>query len=304
MEKNQKICFVGAGTQGCMNSLICSAKGYRSVLYDISKKMLDQAPKRHQQMGVHLVKQGYFDQKTFEDALTRISRISELELAVESVDLLSESVNENLELKRKVHAQLDELCPAKVILTTNTSSLLASEIESALIHGERFAALHFNGISPFIDIVGGPRTSAETIQILKSFTRSLNRRPVVLKKEKDGYLSNSMFTAFLVAALMLVIDGYAELEDVDRTWMMSQNTPYGPFSQMDFVGLNVVLDVIYEQTRKKRIDSAQFEKISAFLKPYIERGELGVKTGKGFYTYPGPAFRKPGFLFDEGPNHK
>lgn len=295
----QKICFVGAGTQGCINSLICSAKGYRSVLFDISEKMLAQVPERQQHMGRHLIKQGYFDQNTFEDALTRISRVSTLELAVKSVDLISESVHENLELKRKVHAQLDKLCPADVLLTTNTSSLLASEIESAVTQGDRFAAMHFNGISPFIDIVGGPRTSTETIQILKLFTRSLNRRPIILKKEKDGYLSNSMFTAFLVAALMLAIDGYAELEDVDRTWMMSQNTPYGPFSQMDFVGLNVVLDVLSEQTRKSRIRPDQFEKISAFLQPYIERGELGVKTGKGFYSYPGPAFRKPGFLMDD-----
>jgi len=300
INKIRKICFVGAGTQGCINSLMCSAHGYSSVLYDISQKMLDQVSLRQQHMGTHMIKLGYFTKPTFDEALTRISLCPELERAVASADLLSESVNEKLELKRTIHAQLDALCPPEVLLTTNTSSLLVSEIESELKYGGRFAAMHFNGISPFIDIVGGPRTSAETIQILTAFARSLKTRPVILKKEKDGYLSNSMFIPFLTAALLLVIDGHADLEDVDRTWMMAQDTPYGPFSQMDFVGLNVVLDVIREQARRSRIDAVQFDKISRFLEPFIERGDLGVKTGQGFYQYPNPAFRKPGFLMEEG----
>ncbi|MBT3227198.1 MAG: hypothetical protein HN580_20780 [Deltaproteobacteria bacterium] len=295
----QKICFVGAGTQGCINSLICSAHGYKSVLYDISEETLNQASMRQQAMGATMIKQGYFDLNTFEQALSRISITSDLEMAVESADLLNESVNENLELKRRVHTQFDGICPPKTLLTTNTSSLLVSELEGAVKRGEHFAALHFNGMIPFVDLVGGSRTSAETLQTLSAFIRSLAMRPMLLKKEKDGYLGNSMFISFLTTGLMLVIDGHADLEDVDRTWMMVQNTPSGPFGQMDIVGLNVVRDIIEEQAHKSRISDAQFDKIAAFLRPFIERGELGAKTGSGFYQYPRPAYKNPRFLMDE-----
>jgi len=295
----QKICFIGAGTQGCINSLICSAYGYTSTLYDISEEILNQVPQRQQAMGIVMVKQGYLDKNTFGQALSRISTTADLNIAVEDADLLNESIDENLELKREVHKKLDILCPTKTILTSNTSSLLVSELEDVVKRGDRFAALHFNGTNRFIDLVGGPRTSSETIQILTTFIKGLNIRPVFLKKEKDGYLGNSLFISFLTTALLLVVNGHGDLEDVDRTWMMIHNTQEGPFGQMDIVGLNVVFDIIREQANRSRISKEQFNKISDFLRPFIEQKKLGVKTGSGFYSYPRPVYRSPDFLMAE-----
>jgi enoyl-CoA hydratase / 3-hydroxyacyl-CoA dehydrogenase len=295
----RKICFIGAGTQGCINSLICSAYGYESVLYDQSQTALQQVTERQQAMGRSMIRQGIFDREALEQTLSRVSATTDLMSAVETADLLNESIHENLELKRKVHKELDALCPEKTILTTNTSSLLVSELEDTVERGDRFAALHFNGTFPFIDLVPGSRTSDGTVHILKTFIRSLDMRPMLLKKEKDGYLGNSLFISFLTTALLLVIDGHADLEDVDRTWMMIQNSPSGPFAQMDNVGLNVVLDIIGEQARRSRIDDSHYQKFAAFLNPFIKRGDLGVKTGRGFYQYPKPAYRDSGFLMKE-----
>ena len=295
----QKICFIGAGTQGCLNALICSVYGYQSTIYDISEETLKLVPMRQQAIGATMIKQGYVEKTAFDRAISRIDTTADLGQAVSGADLVSESVNEKLALKRKVHAELDEVCPAETILTSNTSSLLVSELESAVNRGDRFAALHFNGTFPFIDLVGGSLTSEAILQTLARFIRSLEMRPMRLLKEKDGYLGNSLFISFLTTALQLVIDGHAGLEDVDRTWMMIQGSVSGPFGQMDIVGLDVVLDIIEEQTRRSRISEGQFEAISAFLKPFIESSNLGVKTGSGFYQYPRPVYRNPGFLKDE-----
>lgn len=292
----RKVCFIGAGTQGCLNSLICSVHGFESLLYDISPEVLDQVSNRQQAIASNLAKQGYAERSALEQALSEITVIPELSQAVAEADLVHESVTENLELKRTVHKELDALCPPETVLTTNTSSLLVSELETAVARGDRFAALHFNGTFPFIDLVGGPRTSPQTLALLTGFIKALKMRPMLLNKEKDGYLGNTMLISFLISALLLVIDGHADLTDVDRSWMMIQGTTNGPFGQMDIVGLNVVRDIIDEQARRARISPEDHQKITAYLRQFIARGDLGVKTGRGFYDYPRPAYRHPQFL--------
>ena len=298
-EEIKRICFIGAGTQGCMISLICSSRGYESVLYDVSSEVLNQVSMRQQFMGAFMIERGYFDKERFESALSRISTEADLERAVKGADLINESVHERLATKRKVHQQLDEISDEQTILTTNTSSLLVSDIEGSVKRGDRFAALHFYGTRPMADVVGGPRTSAETIDLLKRFVRSLGMWPVVLKKEKDGYLGNSMLISNFKTAMLLVVDGHADFEDVDRTWMILQGSELGPFGQADAIGLNVALDVFEEEAARNQKTSEDSMKVADYIRPYVERGELGVKTGKGFYSYPDPTFRKAGFLKGE-----
>ncbi len=217
-----------------------------------------------------------------------------IEEAVAGADLLSEAVPERLKLKREVHKQLDAVCPSRTILTTNTSYLLVSEIEDVVGRGDRFAAMHFHLGGALVDIVGGRRTSAETIDTLKRFVRSLQQTPVVGKKEKDGYLFNSMFMAMCKEAFLLVIDGYADFRDVDRSFMAAIGHPVGPFSGMDRVGLDVCLDVC--QAQSERHNDPDMKRVADFLRPFIERGDLGWKTGKGFYDYPEPEYEKKEFL--------
>lgn len=302
----KRVCFVGAGTMGCYNSLISAMAGYDVVLYDTSEEVLERAPERQREWGAFLIEQGTvgIDQEKLEAGLSRISRTSDPKEAARDSDLLSESVFERLELKRQVHGQFDALLSPHAIMTTNTSTLLLSDIESAVLRGERFAAMHFHQSSPLVDIVAGPRTSPETIDTVKRFVQSQGQTYILLKKERAGYLHNAMYSSLLGTAMILVVVGGADLKDVDRAWMHNQNSEVGPFGMMDFVGLNIVMDAI-EGTIERNDEMMEGARLLGdFLRSYIERGDLGVKTRKGFYTYPEPAFQKPDFMAGMDENRK
>lgn len=300
IDEIKKVCFVGAGTMGSANSLVCGMAGYEAVVYDLSQEALERVPLRQEMIAVRLVEERGFDKGVINAGMERVRTVSDPEEAVENADLLSESVPERVELKRKVHKQFDELCPQHTIMTTNTSSLPVSDIEDVVRRGDKFAAMHFHGPVTLVDIMKGPRTSSRTVDILKKYVRSTGQVALVLKKEKPGYLHNTMFIGLLKTGALLVADGFADKEDVDRSWMIMHQSRSGPFGMMDGVGLDVVLDVLEEDY--KRTGDTESKKIVDFLRPHVERGELGIKAGKGFYTYPDAPWTKPEFLTDEGSN--
>lgn len=298
IDEVKKVCVVGAGTMGCRISLQCAIRGYETTIYDVSEEAVQRAPARQKEMAERIVSLGGLRQEEVDSGLTRITFTTDPKKAAEKADLLSESVFEVTELKREVHAQFDKLCPPQTILTTNTSSLLVSDIEDAVSRGDKFAAMHFHGIGSLVDIMRGPRTSDETVDILKRFARSLGEVPMVMKKEKGGYLHNTMLGGLLGAAWELVIGGYASPQDVDRAYMLVTRNPIGPFGMMDAIGLNVIADA--GSATRSQVEEFPPEQRGEFIRPYIERGELGIKTGKGFYTYPNPAYQQPEFLTGKG----
>ena len=308
IEEIETICFVGAGTMGCINSLVAAISGYKVELYDISEENLKQVPKRYKEFGPFLIGGGYCTPAAFAAAFKRISVGSDLEKATANADLVSESVFESLDLKREIHQKLDEVCPDKTILTTNTSSLLVSEIEDVVKRGDRFAALHSYMGSRLVDIVAGPRTTPETIDILSRYVESLELTPVVLKNENPGYVMNSLIFAILATAMGLVVEGIASREEVDRAYMVHLKAPMGPFGIMDMIGLDLIFSEGKpgESASQMNVspDSVRLEKIlgknRAYFQSFIERGEFGTKTGKGFYSYPAPSYAQAEFLNSTG----
>ncbi|MFH1646260.1 MAG: 3-hydroxyacyl-CoA dehydrogenase NAD-binding domain-containing protein [Chloroflexota bacterium] len=299
MDEVRKVCVLGAGTMGCRISLICAVRGgYDVAVYDVSGEALRRAPERQRQMGVMLVATGGITQEALDAGLARLTYTADPAMAAEGAGFLSESVTETVAVKRETHARFDKLLPAHAVMTTNTSSLLVSDIEDAVTRRDKFAALHFHGaLGSLVDIMRGPKTSDETVDFLKRFARSIGEVPMVMKKEKGGYLYNTMLGSLIKSALTLAAGGYADPQDVDRAYMLVTRQPYGPFAMMDAIGLNIVHDAGQSLVREDA--EVTQEQMMAFVKPYVERGELGAKTGKGFYTYPNPAFQKPGFLDGE-----
>lgn len=290
----RSVTFVGAGTMGCFNSLLAGIGGYDVTLFDVSEDTLALTEIVQEIIGNTLVQQNRATPAEVAAGRNRIHKETDPVRAAETADLLSESVPERLDLKRSVHRQFDELCPERTIMTTNTSGIPVSEIEDAVVRGERFAAMHYHLGSPLVDLLGGPRTSGQTIEILDRYVKSINCVPFINKKENIGYVYNAILPGMLKAALVMHQDYGVAVEDIDRAWMLHHQAEAGPFGVMDLVGINVYYDGSLESGRhpqRKEIG----RRTQAFLQPYIEAGELGMKTGKGIYTYPEAAYYHPDF---------
>ena len=311
----KKVCFVGAGTMGCFNSLVSAIAGYEVSLYDVSEEALKNSEERQRTWGEALIEMDFTTAAAIEEGLTRITRTMDATEAAANADLLSESVFEQVDLKRETLKKFEKLLPSHAIMTTNTSSLLLSDIEGSIEKGERFAAMHFHQPTRLVDLVAGPRTAPETIETLKRFVRSQNQVEVILKKENAGYIHNTLFGALLATATVLNYTGAGTYQEIDQAWILSQRSfeasdsvieklEPGPFALIDHVGLNVVHDV-FDSALKKADDEGPglhqqkrgiMEGIKAGIKEYMDRGDLGLKAGKGFYSYPDPEFAKPGFM--------
>ena len=295
IDEIKTVCYVGAGTMGCYNAIAAAISGYSVVLYDVDDTMLEQVPQKHREMAAFLVGGGYCSQEEIPAALERVKVTPDLVEATHDADLVSESVFERLDVKRDIHRRLDEVCPAKTILTTNASILQVSDIEDVVARGDRFAALHSHLGSPLVDIVAGPRTDPAVIEILERYVESISGVPLVLKKEHPGYVLNAMLGSLLRAALALVVTGAASREDVDRAWMKERGAPMGPFGMMDLFGLDLILDTWLHRAGDT-VQRAFKPAVLELLQPMVDSGETGMKAGKGFYDYPEPRYQQTGFI--------
>ena len=288
------VCFVGAGTMGCYNAMAAAISGYRAVLYDVSAQSLARVEQTLQDMGAFLAGGGYCLAEDIPGALARITVSDNLEAAPANADLVSESVFERLDIKREIHAQLDSVCPTHTILTTNSSALLVSDIEDVVSRGDKFAALHTHLGSPLVDIVPGPRTSRPVLETLERYVASTGGVSLLLNKENPGYVLNAMLGPLLGTALALVLREGASVEAVDAAWMVGQQAPMGPFGMMDLFGVNLIRDTWQYRDRSDVLQPMKAQ-VLELLDPMVERGELGMKAGAGFYRYPEPAYQQTGF---------
>jgi len=296
--KIHSVCFVGAGNMGCFNAVKAACSGYQVTLYDSDNQALQRAHDLCAGYFDYFLSVGFCSSDAVSDHLSRIVFTSDLALATHEADLVSESVFEDLMLKREIHELLDALCPAHTILTTNSSFLLGSHIERGLSRGDRFAAMHSYMGSPLVDLVGSGRTSHQTLETLESYIRSLGATPLVLKKEYPGYVLNAILGPFLGMAMALVAQGFATAPQIDRAWMTFRSAPMGPMGIMDIIGLGLIRSG-WEKRDKDATDNALVEKVLAVLDPMIAANHSGISAGKGFYDYPNPLFESPSFLVEE-----
>ncbi len=289
----RNITIVGAGFMGRQIACRCLTHGYEVWLVDDSAEALEQTRRG---LAHDLCGEGA---KPGEDILARLHATADLGQGVAQADLVIEATPERLETKREVFARLDALCPERTILDTNSSSLRVSRIEDVTRRLDRVLNLHFFAPvaeRPVVELMGGSATAPETIERVRQFARGLDMTPLIVRRESTGFIFNRVWRAVKRECLHLVDQGVASPEDVDRAWMFLYRTPMGPFGQMDMIGLDVIRDIemVYYGESGDEADAPP-----QFLNDMIARGELGVKTGKGFYTYPHPAYEDPGWLKGE-----
>ena len=295
------VLVVGTGTMGQKIALQCARYGYEVIAYDGFAKSLENAQERIPAYAADLVSQGLMTAAEVEPTLARITYTLNPEDGA-LADLISESVLEDPELKGKIFTQFNAICPPHTLFTTNTSTLLPSMFAAATGRPDKFAALHFYGVwmKNLADIMPHPGTSPETLSLLVAFARRIGQVPTLLKKEYPGYIGNTILGALNAVALKMVFtDQVASIEDVDRAFMLLEGTPYGPFGWLDSNGLDTIWHVM-ESGAKISGDPGAQEFADMFKREYIDKGWLGVKSGRGFYSYPNPAFLQPDFLSGPG----
>lgn len=294
--KIRRIAVVGTGTLGTQIAILAASFNYEVSAYDTDEK----AFKRGVESLMSLVKtskrKSILPAEEWEKGAGRVRFCKQLEEGVSGADLVIEAVPEDLKLKRKIFESIDSLAPRGAILATNSSSIPISKIESATSRPEQCLNIHFYtpamGMN-MVDIMGGTRTTTETFETGEAWVRSIGCVPLTVKKEILGFCFNRVWRAIKRETLYMWAEGYVDFRDIDRAWMIFTGMPFGPFGLMDRVGLDVVYDIemVYYNESKDPNDYPP-----EALKAMLERGELGVKSNKGFYTYPAPEYGKPHFI--------
>ena len=213
----------------------------------------------------------------------------DIDKAVENADLVIESMAENPDDKIAFYQKLAPAMPEKTVLVTNSSTLLPSKFAKYTGRPEKYLALHFaNSIwkNNTAEIMAQPATSDEAFQAVMAFAEQIRMVPLPVRKEKSGYLLNSMLVPLLFSAMDLYVNGISDPESIDRAWTLGTGAPKGPFHILDTVGLTTAHNIVKRYTKIPRfLASYNFRGMEAMLKKYLDEGKLGMSSGEGFFKY-------------------
>lgn len=278
----KNVCVCGAGTMGSGIAQVAAQNGYNVIQYDLSKDMLDKSKAAILKSLEYLVSKNKITQAEADNILSSIIFTNKIEDC--KADLVIEAIVEKIEIKKNLFNQLAALNTDNCLLTSNTSSISVNDIASDLLNPERFAGLHFFNpatIMKLVEIIKTDNTSGETVEALKAFCSSLNKVAVVCS-DSPGFIVNRVARPYYLEAMKLVEDGKATIETVDEI-MEASGFKMGPFKLMDLIGIDInygVSNIVWNDLGKpERLTP------SILQKNKIDEGELGRKTGKGFYEY-------------------
>ena len=290
-----KITTAGAGTMGSQVAWQMAFHGKTVTVYDPIPASLEKCKAFHREYADHFIKKRGATQKQIDDTFARLSYTTDLAEAVRDADLISESVPESLSIKENFWRGASQYAPARTLFTTNTSTLAPSVLAAFVDRPKHFLALHFAiGVwdANIGEVMGHAGTDPAEFDRVLQFAAEIGLVPIPIRKEQSGYIINSLLVPWCTAALDLLARDVTDAQSIDRTWMITMQCDIGPCGQMDRMGLGVVHHVatLLGETNPSALESAHY-----LERNFIEKGRLGVTTGKGFYTYPNPAFAQPGF---------
>ncbi len=281
----KQVLVVGAGQMGSQIAMQAALHGYPVTLSDLSREILDKGMKGNRAQLEKRVSKGQMTPAHLDEALGRVRLEPDLERAARDADFVVEAIVERLEPKRECFGRLDKSCPPHAVLVTNSSTLMISQIASATTRPAQCANMHWFFpplVMKLVEVVKGPQTSEETVALVAGFTTKIGRVPVILRKEVPGFVVNRILRAMKREAYSLLEQGVASFPDIDRAVELGLNHPMGPFKLTDFSGLDIGYNAaleLYEMSKDPR------DKPPAALAERVKRGDLGRKTGRGFYDY-------------------
>jgi 3-hydroxybutyryl-CoA dehydrogenase len=281
----KKIAVIGAGNMGHQISLLCAIHGYTTTCTDINQDILKKAEDFTDSYLPGRVEKGRLTEEQAQAARDRITFTSSMEAAVKDADYVIEAVLEVLDLKRKIFADLDQMAPPHAILASNSSAIISSKIADATKRPEKVLNVHFFNpalVMKLVEVVQGPHVSDETKEISMALCEKLEKVPVHLKKEVDGFLLNRIFGAITREALWLLEMGVASMEDIDKAQVFGAGHPMGTFRLMDLTGIDLTYTMGMEAFRET--GDVRHLPSPSVVEKYCS-GDYGQKTGKGWYDY-------------------
>ena len=279
----KKIGVIGAGTMGTGIAHVSALSGFDVTLVDIEQNLLEHSLTSIKKSLKRQVDKGKISQEEMNTALGRIQTITEMK-SLSSEDIVIEAATENKEVKISIFSELDTFCPEKTILASNTSSISISLIASATNRPEKVIGMHFMNPVPImklVEIIRGKLTSDETTEKVKNLVEVLNKIPVECN-DSSGFVSNRILMPMINEAVCCLADGVATAEAIDKIMTLGMAHPMGPLTLADLIGLDICL-AIMEVLHRDMGDNKY--RPCPLLEEMVSAGNLGRKTGQGFYSY-------------------
>ncbi len=276
------ICVIGAGTMGSGIAQVAAQSGCYTLLFDINTVILENAKAAIQKNLQYLAEKQKISPEEKENIYNRIKFVTDTNDCL--ADVFIEAIVEKVDAKVAIFNQLAEMNHSEVIFATNTSSLSVSDIQAQVVHPERVVGMHFFNPAPLmklVEVVKGNQTTNEVAETIMQLCKQLNKVPV-LCKDAPGFIVNRVARHYYLEAMKLVEQGFATIENVDEI-MKASGFKMGPFKLMDLIGMDINLAV--SQSMYNAFDHEERFKPSPLQIEKVAKGELGKKTGKGFYEY-------------------
>jgi 3-hydroxybutyryl-CoA dehydrogenase len=281
----QRIVVVGAGAMGSQIALVCALAGYVTTLTDVDSRQLTEADADVRTLLARRVEKQRITAAQADAALARLRYSINVENAAADADLAIEAVIEKLDVKRELMALLDKVTPPRTILASNSSGFVPSQLADATRRADRVCNLHFfNPVTVMrcVELVRGPQTSDATIDACVGVVKRLGKEPVVLDKEIPGFVANRILNAVRDEAIRLLEADIASVESIDAACRTALGYPMGPFELMDLTGIDIGY---YTKVARFGESGDPADAPSRSVAVLVERGELGRKTGLGWYAY-------------------